>query len=706
MSNRRAQVQFCTRIIVLFTAVAMMAGSGYSQSASSQTSSSSFLANAQNLGAEDASKEISVTVWLQLRNKAALDSMVRDIYDTNSPNYHHFLTREQYRSQFAPSAQDAGTVRAYLSSNKLNVTSIEKNNHYVTATGKIVDIQRAFNVQINRFMVNGTVHRINMSEASVAGSAGALIATVQGLNDFKYSSYAKRSVNPDTGKPYRGVPLSSIGSDGLVFSQQCLRAPEAHIFTTGGGTPFAVYSGNRYGQDLGTPPPNAPSCGYDANEIQTVYGLNALYKTGWDGTGQTIVIVDAFGSNTITADANEFSTINGLPPLTSKNFQIFTPTGPVTCDNSPGGCIAGNWEYETTLDVEWAHAIAPGANIALVLGTDPNFSTLDEANLFAIDNLLGNVISNSFGIPEVVLVDFLPSELVVSNNLAELAAALGISQQVSTGDSGDNLIVDKNDFGINATSPGSAADSPFVTAVGGTSTFLNSDNSLNFQTGWGFNEARIANPTPNPPTIPPLLFGFLSGSGGGESAVFLKPKFQKKLPGKFRQTPDISMNADPETGNEIVISDPNFKGSPTLVEVFGGTSLSCPMFSALWAIANQAAGVPLGEAAPLLYELPAGSILDVVPVTSPFNVTGTIFNPPNPPLFESANSLATPEGKTKLYLSALFQSSSSTRWDVFTFGTDSSLFTAPGWDNVTGLGTPNGLSFINAVVALTKAPSN
>ena len=701
MSNRRAEVQFRTRIIILFTAVALMAGSGYAQSTSSQIASSGFLANAQNLGAEDASKEISVTVWLQLRNKAALDSMVRDIYDKNSPNYHHFLTREQYRSQFAPSAQDAGTVRSYLASNRLSVTSIEKHNHYVTATGKIGDIQKAFNVQINRFNMNGEVHRVNMSEASVAGPAGGLIATVQGLNDLKYSSYAKRSVNPDTGKPYRGVPLSSVGSDGLVFSQQCLRAPEAHIFTTGGGAPFAVYSGNRYGQDLGTPPPNAPSCGYDANEIQTAYGLSALYKTGWDGTGQTIVIVDAFGSNTITADANQFSTMNGLPALTSTNFQIFTPTGPVTCAKD---CIAGNWEYETTLDVEWAHAIAPGANIALVLGVDNNFSTLDEANLFAIDNELGSVVSNSFGIPELILVDFLPSELVVENGIAEIAAALGISLDVSTGDAGDNLIFDKGNFGINSPSAGGGT-SPFYTAVGGTSTFLNSDNSLNFQTGWGFNEARIANPTPNPPTIPPLLFGFLSGSGGGESTFFLKPKFQKKVPGKFRQTPDIAMNADPETGNEIFITDPN-QGNNQVVEVFGGTSLSCPMFSALWAIANQAAGVPLGQAAPLLYELPAGSILDVVQVTSPFNATGTIFNPPNPPLFESANALAQPEGKTKVYVSALFQSSTSTRWDVFTFGTDSSLFTAPGWDNVTGLGTPNGLSFINAVVALTKPGGN
>ncbi len=240
-----------------------------------------------------------------------------------------------------------------------------------------------------------------------------------------------------TPEALRGVPLSAVGSDGLVFSQECMRPPEAHIFTTGGGAPFAVYSGNRYGADLGTPAPNLPSCGYDAAEMQTVYGLNALYNTGLNGTGQTIVIVDAYGSNTITADANQFSSMNGLPALTYTNFQIFTPTGPVNC---AADCIAGNWEYETTLDVEWAHAIAPGANIALVLGTDNNFSTLDEANLFAIDNELGNVISNSFGIPEIVLVDFLPSELIVENGIAEIAAALGISQNVSTGDAGDNLI--------------------------------------------------------------------------------------------------------------------------------------------------------------------------------------------------------------------------------------------------------------------------
>lgn len=136
------------------------------------------------------------------------------------------------------------------------------------------------------------------------------------------------------------------------------------------------------------------------------------------------------------------------------------------------------------------------------------------------------------------------------------------------------------------------------------------------------------------------------------------------------------------------------------------------MFSAMWALANQAAGSPLGQAAPLLYTLPAAAITDVRQIGNPNNVTGVISipnTPPKPPtiIHEPPKALAAPTncaappctlGNTKNFVSALFQSSSSTRWDVFVFGTDSSLTTGPGWDNVTGLGSPNGLPFIKAVV--------
>jgi subtilase family serine protease len=671
------------------------------------TAGSAFAAipkHAKNLGPEDQSKHITVTVWLKQHNKAALDASVKQMYDKTSPNYHRWLTLEQYKAQFAPTAKDAAVVRHFLAAHNLSVTSTDKHNHFVMAQGRIGDVQKAFNTQINRVMVNGALHRANVSEAKVTGAAAPLVATVQGLSDLGYEAYAKPAADPETGKPYAGVSPSAVGSNGLFFSGQCLRPrPESVTFTTGGTFPKATYFGNRYGQDITSGVPNLPPCGYDSAELQQAYGLNPLYAHGLNGAGQTIMIVDAFGSDTIVDDANLFSSLNGLPPLTSTNFQIFTPNGSATC-TSTNGCIAGNWQFETTLDVEWAHSIAPGANIALVLGADNSFTNLDIANLFAIENGFGNVLSNSFGIPEIVLVDLLPSELVVENGISEIAAALGISHDISTGDSGDNLALDNVDFGINSVSVGANADSPFATAVGGTSTFLDSKNNIELQTGWGLNFVRIADPAPNPPTIPPLFFGFQGGSGGGTSVVYAKPAFQRRLRGRFRQLPDISMNADPQTGVEIIVTPDSVPGHPVYVEVFGGTSLSCPMFSAFWAIANQAAGGgPLGQAAPVLYDLPPFAITDVTPVFSPrFNVTGAIFNPPSPPSLLSANDLAQPLQNTKFYLSALFNSPSSTRWDVFTFGTDSSLTTQFGWDNVTGLGTPNGEAFVQAILRAAR----
>jgi subtilase family serine protease len=663
-----------------------------------------------NLGPEDQSKQISVTVWLNLHNKAALDAMVQGMYDKTSSNYHKFLTMKEFKTQFAPTAKDAATVRDFLTAHNMKVTSIDRNNRFVAAQGSVGDAQTAFQTKINRVMVNGVAHHVNTTPPSIAGPAAALVSTVQGLSDLAYRANVSPAVNPETRIPYAGVSPSAVGANGLFFSGECLRPPEQVTFTTGGSTPKAIYAGNRYGADINSPAPNLPSCGYDAAEMQKAYGLNKVYSNRLDGTGQTIVIVDAFGSNTITDDANLFSQLNGLPPLTSSNFSIYKPTGPATC-TSTNGCIAGNWQFETTLDVEWAHAIAPGANIALVVATDNSLSNLDLANLFAIDNLLGTVVSNSFGIPEIVLQQEDPSELVVENGISEIAAALGISHNISSGDSGDFLAEDTADFGIPAVSVTANAATPFATGVGGTSTFLDSKNNIELQTGWGMNFARIAEPTPNPPTIPPLLFGFQSGAGGGTSIVYAKPKYQKgNTTGgvKFRQVPDISMNADPETGNEIIVTPTSVPGDEQLVEVFGGTSLSTPMFSAFWSIANQAAAAeglgPLGNAAPILYELPDGAITDVnvKAADTLLNVTGTIFNPPNPPSFQSAAALAGPQPPTTRFVSALFQSSTSTRWDVFTFGTDSSLATGPGWDNVTGLGTPNGMTFINKVVKAVK----
>jgi subtilase family serine protease len=563
------------------------------------------------------------------------------------------------------------------------------------ARGAVADVERATGVQLNRVMINGQVHRAPSGQPAIAGPAGALVYAVQGLADTAFQSHAARPINPETGMPFAAVPLSKAvplaHADSAVqyFNDVCLGAPEQKVFREGKDEPYAEYGGTRYGTNIANGPPKLPPCGYDAPQLQKAYGLMPLYKKGLDGAGQTVVIVDAYGSDTIVNDANTFSQINGLPALTpGQNFNIYYPTGPTNC----GGNTCG-WDVETSLDVEWSHSMAPGANIALVLALDNNNDSLDLAVLYAIDNQLGSVISNSYGIEEAALAAQDPGELVVENLINEAGAALGISVNFSSGDNGDFLAA------YGQTTVSMPASSPYATAVGGTSVFLNPNHSIQEQTGWGTNLTRIAdvgnsNDTGQPPLIPPLFFGFYFGAGGGTSGVWPLPSYQAALGGTWRLVPDIGMVADPYTGVEFIDTE----GGSQFISVVGGTSLACPTFSGIWAIASQAAGTWLGQAAPILYGLPAGAITDVVAVNGQDNVSGFTDVPGSGATYYSSAELLAPVQGSTDFIGALYNGT-STRWYAISFGTDSSLTTGPGWDNVTGLGTPNGASFVEAASA-------
>jgi subtilase family serine protease len=150
------------------------------------------------------------------------------------------------------------------------------------------------------------------------------------------------------------------------------------------------------------------------------------------------------------------------------------------------------------------------------------------------------------------------------------------------------------------------------------------------------------------------------------------------------------MDADPLTGVVLVYTDP---ANGPVIGAMGGTSLACPMFSAMWSLANEKAGHWLGQAAPILSRLPPQAMNDVLPSSSPTNVAGTVVDS-NGATFYSAAELAAPLENADQFVSAF--------WPIggefleLTFGTDSSLTTAKGWDNVTGYGTPLGLAFIEA----------
>ncbi|HME00440.1 MAG TPA: S53 family peptidase [Terriglobia bacterium] len=639
-----------------------------------------FVSTANDLGSEELSKPVTIHVWLQMHNVESLRELVRQQHDPTSGHYHSWLTREEFSARYGPTAEEAATVQKFLSAHNLNVVSVGERNLYVKAEGSVADVQKAFQTQIRRFNVRGETYRSNTTDPVLERSIAPLVSRVSGLTDYGYKPHLARPLNPETGQPFPAVSLSAT-PHGAFFAANCFRPPQTVSLSTDGALPKAFYSGNRYGSDITSPEPNLPPCGYQPSEVQTAYGLNGVYAAGLDGTGQTVVIVDAYGSPTIGTDASVFSGFYGLAPL---NLTIYQPGG------TPG--FNSGWAGETTLDVEWSHSVAPGANIALVEAPSSSFGDLDAAIAFAVENGLGNVISNSYGTEEANLGG---SPFTPLDDLLLFAGSLGISVNYSSGDSGDFAAIER------FTDVSYPASSIYATAVGGTSLALKADNTMLFQTGWGNNETRVANVTDakgyNTPVNPPLHLGFVYGAGGGTSAVYTKPAFQNSLPGSFRKVPDISYLADPYTGVEVICNTGSCSGSGNSLNVYviGGTSLACPMFSAMWAIVNEKVGVPLGQAAQSLYSLPAGAITDVVPPSPAFNVFGFIASAGGRTTAETASQLAQPLGSATPFFSALYNGT-STRWYVLTFGTDSSLFTAPGWDNVTGLGTPNGLPFVNA----------
>jgi len=646
-----------------------------------------FVKKAADLGAVDPTTIIDVTAWLEIHNKASLDALVKAQNTPGSGKYHAWLTQAQFDATYSPKANEVRAVENFLTAHGLTILAVAENNFYVKASGPVAQIEQAFHVEIHNFQgANGVTHRSNTADPS--GDSTGLIAAVTGMDDIGFKPTWVMPTSAD-GTVAPMVPLGS-GPNGLFFESQCLRSVETQTFSGGGNT--VSYTGNRFGADItNTALGHLAPCGFQPSEVQTAYGMGALYSAGLDGTGETVVITDAFGDPTIAGDAEVFSQLYGLPDLTPANFQVLRAPGADNnhcCGKFGGGSSA--WSTEISLDVEWVHAMAPGANIVLVIGPN-NGSDLDEAVNYAVVHHLGNTITNSWSSIEGV---GNPAQLTRDERILEQAAAEGIDVNFSSGDSGDGVEFLTGSFAT----VGYPGSSPFATGVGGTSLFLNPDNTAMFQTGWGTNITRLTNYNAatkvSTPVVPPLNtppLGFQFGAGGGASLTFAKPAFQAGIPGATRQEPDVAMVADPFTGVEFIQTVNGQLG----VGVVGGTSLACPTFSAIMAIVAQKVGHGVGQAAPLVYNLPAGALTDIVPVGSANNVTGVINGNP-----VSADSLAAPLGNTTVYFSALYNSPSSGRWDVLTFGTDSSLVTAPGYDNVTGMGTPNGASFVDAVAAI------
>jgi subtilase family serine protease len=339
---------------------------------------------------------------------------------------------------------------------------------------------------------------------------------------------------------------------------------------------------------------------YDPYQMRHAYGIDTLINAGFDGKGKTIVIIDAFQSPNIVLQLNTYIAFYGLPSMNGlgaapdPSLGTFTQIAPdgltpfVTGDGNMTG-----WAEEISLDVLWAHAIAPGANITLVLAKSNNDSDILSVTKYAVDNNLGNVISQSFGENESC-VD--PTLLAQEHQVYADATMKYMTLFASTGDEGAALnTCDGNSWVKAASSP---ASDPLVTAVGGTElhaadyclTSLGCDPTANpapgtYQGEITWNEGPFGDFQSSFPAT--------EATGGGFSVLYDEPSYQKgTIPvGKQRGVPDVAYNGAILHG---VLTYLNIPGVPAGFYRFGGTSCGSPQWAAITAIADEKAGNSLG----------------------------------------------------------------------------------------------------------------
>ncbi len=399
---------------------------------------------------------------------------------------------------------------------------------------------------------------------------------------------------------------------------------------------------------------------YQPSQIQAAYDEQPLLTSGITGAGETIVIVDPFGSPTIKSDLATFDSTFGLsaPP----SFKIIQPAGKVPAFKSSNASEVG-WAGETTLDVEWAHVMAPGASILLVetpaaetVGA-AGFPQIVKAENYVINHHLGQVINQSFGTAE----ETFPSAASIYALRSAYINALKnhVTVLASTGDQGATNWSNAAETKL-YTYPtvGWPASDPLVTAVGGTQLSLLPgggqrsqpdrvwDNSVNYD----FNNVFFNTPGPVP-----------WATGGGKSAVFPRPSYQNgvaSVTGDHRGVPDISMSA---ACDGLVTTYQSLPGTPAGWYVDCGTSEASPLFAGIVALADQEAGHSLGFINPAIYALSAAHAPGIVDVTTGDNTVS----------FTQDNHLVTVQG----------------------------YHAGPGYDLASGVGTVNAALFVPELVA-------
>ena len=553
--------------------------------------------------------------------ESALQKLLDDQQDKASPNYHKWLSPDEFGQQFGPNDQDIQTVTSWLGSHGFQIARVARGRTVIEFSGTAAQVQQAFHTEIHKYAVNGEDHWANSSDPQIPEALTDVVAGVDSLHNFPkqptYHSDGVFSRSQATGE------VRSLASDFTYpFSTGC------HI------------NGNCYG--VGP---------YD---FATIYNVLPLWNSlpAIDGTGQSIAIIGE--SNINLQDVRDFRNMFGLPP-----------NDPAVIVDGPDPGIVTGLESEADLDVEWSGAVAPAARIKYVPSASTSSTAgIDLSALYIIENNLAPIVSESFGECELFLGT---AGNAFESSIREQSAAQGITFINSSGDEGSARC-----DGNQGTTPQPAthglavsglASTPFEVAVGGTD-FLNfgpnfsvgipspywaANNDVHHSSALGYIPESAWNSSCTNNVFVILGYGATPeascnnsqarnwvetiAGGGGKSGCtvsdgadvptcsggYAKPSWQS-APGVpndgARDIPDVSLFASPgfndsfyvvcesdriTSGGSCTLNSPytNFLG-------FGGTSASAPAFAGIMALVNQyAESAGQGNANYVLYKLAA-----------------------------------------------------------------------------------------------------
>ncbi len=608
-----------------------------------------FTSHTQVIGTVAATRHLSIQLWLQPRTAAAT-LYAQAVSAPGSAQFHHYLTPDAYAERFAATPAEASTVASWLRAQGFTAVSTDPQRSYVSANATASTINRAFDVQLKVYKSSAAVNAgpqplwANNRPISLPARLAGVVLGVTGLDD---AAPADTFARPAT---------ASAAACSAYYGQHVQGGLPAHF----GRTSFPTQG-----------------CGYSAKQLRAAYGANMTNT----GKGETIAFTE-FGieGTELLPTLQDYAKASGLPVPSSK--QVSERTAGTGCSDGTSGAQrqagpASGDAPEVQLDMEAAYAMAPGVNELVVNGlscggTDPYTQGLLNAVKTVLTGTghhpLASIVSNSWTSGSE---DQAASVTKIEHADLLQAAAEGVGMYVASGD------------GSGLSAP---ADDPDAIAVGGTSLGIGKTMNRLFETGWSTGLLR-------PQNGKWVSDGELGAAGGGPSTLWKQPAYQRGVVpaalsrspghiGSYRSVPDISADADTLTGMAVgVLNVVPGKKSQFTWTIGGGTSQATPLVAGLVAAAQQGMKVPFGFVNPVLYQLAGTSALhDALPLTAA-----------SPSLYRGTTCAIALCGGQEL---AIFDDQSNDK----AAGFDGQV-TLKGYDNMTGLGTPAGQSFITALRA-------